>query len=910
MRKVAFLFFCLILSGLAVGQVRFGNTFENKPDIKVNYGNPEEYEIAEIKVTGAQFLDENAIISISGLKVGDRLKVPGEDVSNAIKKLWRQGILGDVRIVATKVDLGRIWLTIELSELPRLTKVQFEGISHAQQGELNDKIKLIRGRILTDAVVKNAEIAVEKHFIDKGFLNIDAKMVKETDTLISNGVVLMINVDLGQKVKIEHIDFEGNEEYSDAKLRKKFKNLTERPRLSIFKDVFHRTIGLLIHPKQSKDYIKAFRNASGPNIKRYLNEHVKLNIFKSAKYTKDKFEEDKVGLIAFYNSKGYRDATIVTDTIIKEDKTMDMVLRLDEGSKYFFRDIDWVGNYVYSEEQLAKVLGVDKGDVYDLDLINKKLNYNPQGQDISSLYMDNGYLAFEIDPVEVRIDGDSIDVEMRLREGNQFTIQNVIITGNDRTNDHVIRREIRTLPGQKFSRELLIRTNRELSQLGYFDPEQIGINPYPNMADNTVDIEYSLVEKPSDQIELSGGWGGAFGFVGTLGLSFNNFSVRNITKPKNWRPLPVGDGQRLSVRLQANGRAFQNYSITFQEPWLGGHKPNSLSINFSHSIQRINEGIWLDPFTGEIVVDEDGNAIAPPGVTDFTGSLRLTSISVGLGRRVNWPDDFFTINNSIAYSTYDLFNFGNSLGFRTGVSNSLTFNTTIARNSIDNPMFPRRGSLLSLSVSLTPPWSSFNNKDYTQLDNAERYNLVEYHKWNIDAKQYLSIAGNLVLEARAHFGMIGSYNDEVGIGPFERFQMGGSGLTGQGNFLLGTDIVGLRGYEDNRITPPDFGVRNLAEDEIRGGVAFTKYVMELRYPVSLNPTATIYLTTFAEAGNNYASYKNFNPFDVYRSAGFGARIFMPAFGLLGVDWAYGFDSVPGQGISGAQFHFSIGQQIR
>ena len=911
MKRVALFFFCLLLTGLATGQVRFGNDYSDKPDIDINYGRPVDYEIAEIKVEGAEFLDENAIVSISGLKVGDRIKVPGEELSNALKRLWRQGILGDVQILATKTELGQIWLTIKLEELPRLSKVQFEGLNHSQKTELNDKVKLIRGRILTQPVIKNAEIAVEKHFIDKGYLNVDAKMVQETDSVIRNGVILLIDVDLGQKVKIDRITIKENEQFSDAKLKGKFKNLTERPRISIFKDIFHRSIGLVIHPKQSKDYLVAVRNASGPNIKSYLNEHVKLNIFKSAKYSKTKLEEDKNALIGFYNSKGYRDAVIVEDTLITKDEDgLEIVLTVDEGQKYYFGKINWIGNYIYTDEQLSKVLGVEEGDVYDLDLINKKLNYNPQGQDISSLYMDNGYLAFEIDPVEVRIENDSIDVEMRLREGNQFTINNIIISGNDRTNDHVVRREIRTLPGQKFSRELLIRTNRELAQLGYFDPEQIGIQPYPNMGDNTVDIEYTLVEKPSDQIELSGGWGGNFGFVGTLGLSFNNFSIRNITKPKLWRPLPVGDGQRLAVRMQANGRRYQNYSLTFSEPWLGGSKPNSFTFNVSHAISRINERIWLDPYTGEPLRDENGALLPTPGFNEFTGSLRLTSVSVGLGRRVTWPDDYFVINNSIAYTTYDLFNFGNQLGFRTGVSNSLTFNTTIARNSVDNPMYPRRGSMLSIATSLTPPWSSFNDKDYTQLDNAQRYNLVEYHKWNIDLKQYINVVGNLVVEARAHFGMIGSYNDEVGIGPFERFQMGGSGLTGQNNILIGTDIVGLRGYEDNRLTPPNFGLPSSSQGEITGGVAFTKYVMELRYPVSLNPSATIYLLGFAEAGNNFGSYRDYNPFDLYRSAGFGARIFMPAFGLLGVDWAYGFDAIPGQNISGAQFHFTIGQQIR
>jgi outer membrane protein insertion porin family len=507
------------------------------------------------------------------------------------------------------------------------------------------------------------------------------------------------------------------------------------------------------------------------------------------------------------------------------------------------------------------------------------LNFNPNGTDLGALYLDNGYLAYNCTPVEVEIIGDSIDVEMRINEGRQFDINKIIISGNDRTNDHVILREIRTLPGQKFSRAALIRSQRELSQLGYFDPEQIGINPIPNMQDGTVDLEYTLVEKPSDQVELSGGWGGYYGFVGTLGLVFNNFSLKNLTKFDKWHPLPVGDGQRLSMRVQANGKAYQSYSFSFTEPWMGGKKPNAFTVALQRSSQRTN--IFSS--------------------AESQGWLKLTGFSISLARRLRWPDDYFTLSNSINYYLYDLKDYGYRLGFSTGVANNITFNTTLARNSVDQPMYPRYGSSISLSLSLTPPYSLWNDINYETADNATKYKWIEYHKWMFDASFFQKLAGNLVANARVHVGYIGNYGAPVG--PFERFVMGGSGLAGQ-DFLLGTDIIALRGYDDRQVTPRD-------QSGIEGGIAYNKLVFELRYPVSLAQSATIYVLTFAEAGGNWNNYYEFNPYKLYRSAGIGARIFMPAFGLLGLDWGYGFDTLPGQTKpSGSQFHFTIGQQFR
>ena len=850
----------------------------------VSYVNPREYEIAEIKVEGSQYLDNIALISLSGLKVGDKIKVPGDNISSAIRKLWKQGIIGNVEIFASKTEGGKIWLTIKLTERPRLTRFIFNGVNKTQAGELDDKVNLVKGKVLTDAIVKNAETTVVKYYVAKGYLNAKVDVYEQRDTLLRNSVQLVINVDRGKKVKIKSIDFEGDTSFYASRLRSQLKGTGEIPKLKIHKDLVAKSLKLL-NPKNAYEFIAKSHKVDKGDLKEYLNNNMNINVFKNNKFVRSDLEDDKNNLISFYNSKGYRDAKVISDSVYNEgDRFLNIKLTVDPGRKYYFRNINWVGNYIHSDDVLNKVLAIEKGDTYDLDLVNKKLNFNPQGADVSALYMDNGYLFFRVNPVETGIYGDSVDLEMRIVEGAQATIDKVYVTGNDRTNDHVIMREIRTLPGDKFSRALLIRTNRELSQLGYFDPEKVNPVPIPNPVAETVDIEWQVEERPSDQVQLSGGWGGFFGFVGTVGLQFNNFSLRNIPHFEKWRPLPIGDGQKLGLSIQANGRRFQSYNFSFSEPWLGGRKPNSFGVNFNFSVQRS-----LDPRTNETI-----------------GSLEVSGITVSLGRRVNWPDDFFTVSNSISFLRYNLFNFGRTLGFSTGDANSLTFNTTIARNSVDQPMYPRQGSQVSINVALTPPYSLWRNIDYDNpdLDAAVRYQWLEYHKWNLDFKYYLKLVGNLVLAPRAHFGFIGSYSQQAGIGPFERFQLGGDGLTGQ-NFLLGTDIIGLRGYENNSIVPRD------QDSGIEGGVAFNKFVMELRYLISPNPAATIYVLGFAEAGNNWNQYSEFNPYDQFRSAGFGVRIFMPAFGLLGLDWGYGFDTLPGRADpSGSQFHFSIGQQIR
>lgn len=881
-KLVVFLIVVLSISE-SYGQVVFGRTNNQPSGVSINYSSPKEYEIADIEVKGVQFLDNNALISLSGLRVGDKIKVPGDEVTTAIKKLWNQGIIGNVSIYASKVEGDKIWLVIELTERPRLTKYVIEGVNKTKQGEIEDKIGLIRGKVLTDVLVKNTELAVMKYMESKGFLNAKVNVIQQNDTVLRNSAYLKVVIDKGQKVKIRNVRFNGNEQFTSAKLRSKLKKTGMVPKFSLPTEIIETAFRLAWPP----NLVEAIKNAEKPSqeeFREYMATHVNLNFFKNAKYVEEDYLADQDALIGYYNSKGYRDAEIVSDTIYDiSNKFMNIEMTISEGQKYYFRNIDWSGNYVYSNDQLKKILGIDKGDVYDLDLVNKKLNFNPAGADISSLYMDDGYLFFSINPVEVAVTNDSIDLEMRIYEGAQATINKVYISGNDKTNDHVVLRQLWTMPGDKFSRSDLIRTQQELSQLGYFDPEQVNPNVIPDPINETADIEWQLVERSNDQIELSGGWGGAFGFVGTLGVTFNNFSVKNITQPDKWRGLPVGDGQSLSLRFQANGRTFQSYSFSFQEPWLGGRRPNSFGISFSKSIQRS-----INRFDNTTL-----------------GWLKVTGVSASLGRRVRWPDDFFTVSTGISYQRYDLLQFqSRALGFQTGDANSFTINTTIARNSVDSPMYPRKGASVSLSASFTPPYSLLNKLNYSEASSQERYKWLEYHKWNFDSKYFVSLVGKLVLSARAHFGYIGSYNNEVGVGPFERFQLGGDGLTGQ-NFLLGTDVVGLRGYPNNSITPFD------AENNIEGGTIFNKYVMEVRYPISLAQSATIYALTFVEGGNNWDRFADFNPYNIKKSAGIGLRIFMPAFGLMGIDWAYGFDRVEGSlQNSGPQFHFSIGQQIR
>lgn len=865
----------------------------------LNYANPSEYFIAGIDITGLNVLDKNAMISLTGLKVGDKIKIPGDQIASAIRKLWKHGLVGDVSISVDRIEGQNAFLTVTLAERPRLTDFYFTGITKSRQTSLKEDLKLIKGKIVNDAVVRNTELTVKKYFAKKGFLNTEVKVIQEHDTLNRGGVRLHIGVDLKTKVRINEIIFDGNDRITDTQLKKKMKKTHEHARLSLHRTIIGEVLGT--SPVHYKAALDSSRKTIWQEIMVFINQNLKLNVFNGSKYIKAEFDEDKKKVMDYYNTQGYRDAEILSDTVVRHsENSIDVRFKVYEGKKYYFRNIIWTGNFIHTSATLNKILDINRGDVYNNDLIAKKTSFNPKGADISGLYMDDGYLFFRVVPVEVAIAGDSIDIEMRIFEGEQATINRVIISGNERTSDHVIRRELNTVPGQKFRRSDIIRTQQMLSSMGYFNPQKIEQDIRPNPTDGTVDIEWKLQEQSNDQVQLSGGWGGYYGFVGTVGLTFNNFSMRNVPHFEKWRPLPVGDGQRLSIQAQANGKSFQSYTLAFTEPWLGGKKPNSFTVSLSHSISR-----------------------RPNSNYEFTNdfSLQQSGVTLSLGRRLEWPDNYFTLTNSLSFLVYNYNNYlyGSTALPAVGQTNSITFNTTLARNSIDNPMFPTQGSSISLSAALTPPYSLFRDPSYVN-DINERYKWLELYKMMFDAKFYIKLLGSnkptgrsLVLETRAHMGFIGTYNKSLGPGPFERFFMGGAGLAGGFNsYVLGQEIVGLRGYADNLVTPPLYAKRNSqTATGIEGGIVYDKFVMELRYPITTSQTATIYTLIFGEAGNNWNNYYEFNPFKSYRSAGVGARIFMPAFGLIGLNWAYGFDTLPGASQkSGAQFHFTIGQQIR
>ena len=883
-----------------------GDAGQSTPAADVlNYAKPAEYTIGGIEVTGVTLLDKNAMISLTGLKVGDKIKIPGDGISGAVRKLWKHGLVGDVSIVVQRFEGETVFLLIKLSERPRLTDFYFTGISGGKQSELKKDLKLIRGKIVNDALIRNSELSVRRHFVKKGYLNTTVKIVREADSLNRGGIRLRIDVNPKAKVKINRIQFEGNKEISSTILKQKLKKTHEHARFTIHRTLLNGILGF--KPRYVKQFFDSSYKADWRDVREFFAQNTKLNFWSGSKFIKTDYEDDKTRIIEFYNTQGFRDAELLKDSIVNHNgSSIDLHIKVDEGRKYYFRNITWTGNFLYSAATLNKILDIRKGDVYNREQIDRKTSYDPKGGgDIGGLYMDDGYLFFRVVPVEVAVVGDSIDLEMRIFEGDQAIVNEVIISGNERTSEHVIRRELNTIPGSKFRRTDIIRTQQILSQMGYFNPQKISQDIKPNPANGTVDITWKVVEQSNDQVELSGGWGGYYGFVGTVGLTFNNFSARNIRHFDKWKPLPIGDGEKVSIRAQANGKSYQSYSLSFTEPWLGGKKPNSLTVSLNRSISK-------QPIYGQ-----NRNY-------DYTNgpALRQTGITVGLGRRLSWPDNYFSLTNSLSLLVYDYSNnyFRSTALPSDGTTYSVTVNTTLARNSIDNPMYPTSGSTLSLSLNLTPPYSLFRDHAYMH-DVNQRYKWIELNKWMFDAKYYLKLIGSpkpegrsLVVEAKAHFGILSTYSRGFAPGPFERFIMGGAGLAGGFNsFVLGQDIIGLRGYQDNLVTPPVYAGQNTAASSniISGGTVYDKFGLELRYPVTTGQTATIYGLLFTEGGNNWNNFQNFNPFSMYKSAGIGARIFMPAFGLIGLNWAYGFDTLPGATArSGSQFHFTIGQQLR
>ena len=856
--------------------------------------NGKEYILANIAVTGKINYNAQTVTTFTGLEKGQSIMVPGEDISIAIKKLWKLGLFSDVNFYVNKIEGDSIFLELELNELPKLGDVKIQGVKKGKAEELIKEADLKKGKIVNENLLTTTKNYFENKYKKDGYYNSKVIINTVQDSVFSD-VKMVINIDKGDKVKVRSIDFEGNTLISDAKLKKAFKNTKQK------------------NP---------------------------IRIFKKSKYIKEKYREDLVSVIEKYKEKGFRDARIISDSVTydKKSNTIAIKVNLEEGRKYYFGDIRYLGNTIYTDRQLNSLLGIRRGDVYNGTLLQKRIadQSKPDGEDITNLYQNNGYLFSNINPVEVRTVNDTIDFEIRITEGPIAYFNKITVVGNDKTNDHVIYRELRTKPGQKYSKEDLIRSIREIGQLGFFDPEAIkpdfkNVDPQAG----TVDIEYNVVEKGSSQIELQGGYGGG-GFIGTLGLSFNNFSARNMFKKDAYKPLPMGDGQKMALRLQGSSY-FQTYSLSFSEPWFGGKKPVSFSTSLSHSKQ------FLYNFRTRDVTRNQ--------------SFNITSLSVGLAKRLTVPDDYFVLSQAVSFQYYDLNNYNTGLfTFGNGASRNLAYTVGLSRNSKGvNPIYPTYGSEFSVSGKFTLPYSMFNGIDYGDLKNQKdyklrytsgseinvqatedgqvpiegdyiketsegsgiyktvgtdwqsasanqakvdqkRFNWLEYYKIKFKADWYTRIYDKLVLRSVGEFGFMGAYNSDRGLVPFERFFLGGDGLA---NFALdGREVIQLRGYPNNSLSSTD------------GGTVYNKFSLELRYPITLNQSASIYALSFLEAGAAFDNFKDYNPFTLQRSAGVGLRVFMPAFGLLGIDFAHGFDAIPGETIkSGWQTHFIIGQQF-
>ena len=849
MNKLFITLYLLVFGTVAMAQIgRPASPGQRRPvaarSDEVSYLNPKEYVIGGTTVTGTEYLDKEILIQISKLTKGERIEVPGEATANAVKFLWAQGLLDDVQLSITSIREDSIFFNINVKERPRLARFELKGLKKGQRDDIAEKLNDRKGKVVNEGLLSTSTAIIKKYFNDKGYLYTDVKYDQRRDTTLTNDVVLIITVNKNEKTKINDISFAGNSKFKDKELKKLLKKTKEKST---------------------------------------------LNVFRSAKYIGEKYEEDKRRLIAKMQDKGYRDAEIISDTLIlNPNRTVNLALKIHEGPRYYFGDVSFAGNAVYSSTALSQILAISKGDVFSEEKLQKKINGSANGADVSSLYLNNGYLTFNADPVQTRVHGDTIDLEVRIYEGPLYTINKVTLKGNDITNDRVVLREIRTKPGDKFNKDLVVRTTREIASLGNFDEKKTGVNPTPNPADGTVDIEYSVTEKPSDQIELSGGFGGGR-VIGTLGLTFNNFSTKNLFNIKQWKPLPKGDGQKLSIRGQTNGKSYQSYSFSFSEPWLGGKKPIYFGISAFTSLSSNQDQFR---YRGIAVSD------------DQLSRIRLNGITFSLGQRLKWPDDYFRVNHSINLQQYKLQNYP-GFDFTTGTAYNTNLTQEISRNSVDAPIYPTSGSHIRLTIQATPPYSLFNNVNYRTAVDAQRYKFTEYHKWKFESQWYQRIYGKLVLKTQAQFGFLGRYNSNAERSTFERFKLGGDGMQGF-DFLQGSEVIAMRGYENNSVIP-EGSDPNIARTS--GSPIFNKYIVEFRYPVLNSEQATLFLLTFAEGGNTWNSFKDFSPFNVHRSVGVGARIFLPIFGLLGIDYGYGFDPIPGIQSSKGQFHFSIAQQL-
>lgn len=822
MKNIFLALACLVVTTFsAKSQVAIGGDYNLIPGIN--------YEIAGITVSGAGSLDPNVVIMLTNLRVGDNIQFPDPKIADAIRTLWEQKLFENITFQVVNKVGKKVYLDIQLVALPKLSKYYITSIKKAWKDDIREELDLRAGKVVNENLKVMSRNKITKYFYDKGYLNASVEVVEKVDTTYNNAVILGFKIDPGSRVKIEDIVFKGNTAVNEKVLRKAM--------------------------KETKVKGKA--------------------LFKTSKLKKKEYRDDLKAIVSKYNTMGYRDARIVSDTTYStSEELVKIEIQVEEGRKYYFGDVSFIGNTKYETALLESLLKINKGDVYDSKHLNERVSFDPNGNDVSSVYLNNGYLFSQVIPVEKSVSNDTIDIEIRIQEGRQATIRKVSISGNERTNDHVIYREVRTKPGDLFSKAMIQRTIRELSQLGYFDQTQIGVNPIPDPQTGTVDLEYTVVERSTSQLELQGGWG-AGRVVGTLGLNFNNFSARNINNKRAWQPLPTGDGQTINIRAQSNGLYFQSYNASFTEPWLGGRKPNSFTATVYHNVQT------------------NGVERSNPN----RQSLYITGLNFGLGQRLKWPDDYFTLYQGIEIRRFNLDNFPTGfLNYNRGISNNINYKFTLGRNNTDVPIFPTRGSQINFSAELTPPFSMFRDLDYKNLTSEERFRLVEYHKWKLNADWFAPITSKFVIRTHGEFGFLGTYNKDLGLPPFERFYVGGDGLT---NFVIdGREIIGLRGYQNNSITPAG------------GGALYNKFILEARYIIANTPSAQVFPLVFLEGGNNYDDFWDYRAFNLKRSAGAGIRIFMPMFGLMGVDIGYGFDPQPGAvSASGWQTHFIIGQQF-
>ena len=871
----------IVIMGLLAGNNR-AMAQETAPDsadvekpVVLYSGTPKKLEIADIKVEGADNYEDYVIIGLSGLSKGQVISIPGDEITQACKRYWEHGLFSDVSITDDKEEDGKVWLTIHLRMRPRVSEIRYSGVKKSEREDLEERIGMIKGGQVTPNIIDRAETLIKRYFDDKGFKNAEVFINQKDDPAHDNQVIVDINIDKKEKIKVHRIEIEGNFALTDKKLKRVMKKTNEKGKL--------------------------------------------LNLFRTKKFVEENYEADKQLIIDKYNELGYRDAMIVEDSISQyDDRTVDVYMRIEEGQKYYLRNITWVGNTLYTAEQLALYLQMKKGDVYNQKLLDQRLNTDDDA--VGNLYYNNGYLFYHLDPVEVNIVGDSVDLEMRISEGRQATINKIMISGNDRLYENVVRRELFIRPGQLFNREALMRSYREIAQMGHFDPEQINPNIQPRPEDGTVDIDWELVTKASDQVEFSAGWGQT-GIIGKLSLKFTNFSLANLLHPgENYRGiLPQGDGQTLTISGQTNARYYQSYSISFYDPWFGGKRPNAFSVSAFYSRQTdISSQYYNDALYNNFYNNyysgmygygmyNYGNYLNYENYYDPDKSVQMFGLALMYGKRLNWPDDYFQFTAELSYQRYILRDWQYFM-VTNGNCNDLSLNLTLSRSSIDNPIYPREGSEFSFSLQITPPYSLFDGKDYSQYDQNNQDDInamqrwVEYHKWKFKSKIYIPLMDRFtvkrtpVLMARVDFGLLGHYN-KYKKSPFGTFEVGGDGMTGYSTY--GTETIALRGYENGSLS--SYG---------REGYAYARLGIELRYPLMLETSTSIYALTFLEAGNAWQEVSDFNPFDLKRSAGVGVRIFLPMIGMMGIDWAYGFDRVWGsRSYGGSQFHFILGQEF-